>query len=204
METQIDMARRALADARRMFNENTRALTLDEALSTASGYRSILGVMKHIGGWVHVYRSFAYDAEPVHWRKTSWPRGLRDTVEPADEYVREVAAWVDEGLGAWDVALEGVDDDELSRPHKLHWGGTAPLGEIATYVAHHVVYHTGELNMLLSIARGEAWEYTEEVEENHISTLGHGVRPGWMDDTQAQGYEAMLRAAAEARRGQGG
>ena len=48
--------------------------------------------------------------------------------------------------------------------------------------------------MLLSIARGEAWEYTEEVEENHISTAEHGVRPGWMSDEQAKAYEAAWRA----------
>jgi hypothetical protein len=48
--------------------------------------------------------------------------------------------------------------------------------------------------MLLSIARGEAWKYGEEVEENHISTAGHGVRPDWMTDEQAREYEAKLRS----------
>jgi len=61
------------------------------------------------------------------------------------------------------------------------------------------MYHTGELNMLLSIARGEGWEYTEEVEENHISTYGHGVRPSWMSDGFARQHEAALRGAHEAQ-----
>ena len=51
--------------------------------------------------------------------------------------------------------------------------------------------------MLLSIAREQAWEYTEEVEENHISTYGHGVRAEWMTDEQAQSHEAALRATHE-------
>jgi len=41
---------------------NIASLTLDEALFAAGGYRSILGVLKHLGGWAHVYRSYAFDA----------------------------------------------------------------------------------------------------------------------------------------------
>ena len=40
--------------------------------------------------------------------------------------------------------------------------------------------------------RGEAWEYTEEVEENHISTADHRVRPNWMSAEQVAGYEAAM------------
>jgi hypothetical protein len=50
-----------------------------------------------------------------------------------------------------------------------------------TIVAHHHVYHAGEINQLLAIVRGEAWEEGEEVEENHISTLGHRVTPPWLE-----------------------
>jgi hypothetical protein len=70
-----------------------------------------------------------------------------------------------------------------------------PPGQIVTLASQHVDFHTGEINALLSITRGEAWEYTEEVEENHISTYGHGVRPDWMNDAQAAAHEARLRAA---------
>jgi len=56
----------------------------------------------------------------------------------------------------------------------------------------HWCYHAGELNEILSIIRGEAWEYCEEVEENHISTAGHRVKPGWMSEDQARRYEAYL------------
>ena len=75
-------------------------------------------------------------------------------------------------------------------------GEDRAIGDIVVMAAHHVVYHTGELNMLLSIAREQAWEYTE-VEENHISTYGHGVRAEWMTDEQAQSHEAALRATHE-------
>ena len=203
MGARVHDARAALAHARLLFTRNVQSLTLDEALFAAGGHRSILGVLKHIGGWVHVYRSYAFDPGPTHWEHTSWPRNLRATVETSPEYLSEVIAWVDEGLQAWDDALAGVEDDELDRPHPLHWGGTAPLGEIVVMVDHEVMYHTGELNMLLSIARGEAWEYTEEVEENHISTYGHGVRPAWMSDEEARRHEAELRAAVRTTTGRG-
>ena len=67
-----------------------------------------------------------------------------------------------------------------------------PLFDIVTLIAAHWTYHTGELNEILAILRGEAWTYTEEVEENHISTAGHRIRAGWMTDEHAKGYEAHL------------
>jgi hypothetical protein len=175
------------------------ALTLEEALFAAGGYRSALGVLKHLGGWVHVYHSYAFDPAPRHFDHTSWPRGMKDTVVAERDYVEEVVAWVDDGLRAWETALAELPEDEIELNRQVHWGTTAPLGDIVVMTANHVVYHTGELNMLLSIARGEAWEYTEEVEENHISTYGHGVRPGWMPSDHAQNYEAELRRQHEAR-----
>ena len=90
-----------------------------------------------------------------------------------------------------------------SRVHRaglrpMHWGATAPLGQIVMMVDHEIVFHTGELNMLLSIARGEAWEYTEEVEEHHIDTYGHGVRTPWMSEVQVRVYDAARHAAHKA------
>jgi hypothetical protein len=103
-------------------------------------------------------------------------------------------AWVEDGRERRERALAEINDIETERKHPLHWGAQAPLGDIVVMVAQHDTYHTGELNMLLSIARGEAWEYGEEVEENPISTAGHGVRPDWMTDEQAREYEAKLRS----------
>jgi hypothetical protein len=195
MAARVDSVRGILGHARRLYDNNVGALSLEEALSSAGGFRSILGVLKHMGGWVHVYRSYAFDPEPRHWEQTAWPRGLRDTVVATDDYLREVVAWVDTGLQDWDDALAHVSDNALTQPHAVHWGDTMPLGAIVVMVAHEVMYHTGEINMLLSIARGEAWEYGEEVEENHISTLGHRVRPGWMTDDEAHAYETAMRNA---------
>lgn len=166
-----------LGHARDELAGNVRALTLDEALFAAGGYRSVLGVLKHLAAWTHVYWSYAFEAEPRHFAETSWPRGLRDTVVRTDAYVREIVAWADDGLARWEKSLDGAD---LARDCALHWGATLPFGDVVVLVAHHVAYHTGEVNMLLSIARGEAWEETEEVEENHISTAGHRVRPPWL------------------------
>jgi Protein of unknown function (DUF664) len=199
MGVRVENARATLAHARLLFTNNAQSLTLDEALFAAGGYRSILGVLKHMGGWVHVYWSYAFDPTPKDWDHTSWPRDLRDTIDRSPEYLREVIAWVGEGLQAWDASLAAVEDDDLDRQRPLHWGETATLRQIIVMVDHEVMYHTGELNMLLSIARGEAWEYTEEVEENHISTYGHGVRPAWMSDQDAHRHEEAMRIGYESR-----
>jgi len=192
-----DRYRSFLASAHQVLKANIASLTLDEALFAAGGYRSILGVLKHLGGWAHVYRSYAFDAEPKHWDGTSWPRGMRDEVDCSKEYLDEVIAWIDDALQAWDADLAAVSDVDEERP--VHWGAKAPLGSIVVMVANHVAYHTGELNMLLSIVRGEAWEWGEEVEENHIDTFGHGIRGPWMNDEIAKYYEDRLRRAHERR-----
>jgi hypothetical protein len=200
MGVRVENARGILAYAHLLFTNNVQSLSLDEALFAAGGYRSILGVLKHMGGWVHVYWSYAFEPTPKHWNDTSWPYGLRDTVEASPDYLTSVVAWVHDGLQAWDDSLADVKDQDLARPRPVHWGARLPLGQIVVMVDHEVMYHTGELNMLLSIARGEAWEYTEEVEENHISTYGHGVRATWMSDDHVAQHEEALRVAHEARR----
>jgi hypothetical protein len=54
----------------------------------------------------------------------------------------------------------------------------------------------GEINVILAIRRGEAWEYGEQVEENHISTIGHSVRRQWTTDEQVERAEKEMREAA--------
>lgn len=177
------LARATLEEAHRMFVDNVRALSLEEMLDAAAGYRSILGLAKHVAAWAAVYRSYAFDEEPRHWDRTDWPRGLREHVDPSEAYVQEILAWFERSYERWLASVDEPADIDAERP--LHWGGTAPLAEIVAMVAAHWCYHAGEINEILAIRRGEAWEYTEEVEENHISTAGHGVRPEWMTDEEA-------------------
>jgi uncharacterized damage-inducible protein DinB len=179
------LARAVLEEARRTFLDELEGLSLDEALEAGGGYRSILGLMKHVAGWAEVYRSYAFDAEPRHWEHTDWPRGLRDRIAATEAYLEAIRSWFERSAGAWLAAVdEGADLDE---PRPVHWGGTAPLGEIAATVAAHWTYHAGEINEILAIRRGEAWEDGEEVEENHIDTTGHRVRPPWLDGADDAG-----------------
>ena len=173
------LARAVLDEAFTVFDDNVRELALEEFLDAQSGYRSILGLTKHTAGWTHVYRSCAFEDTPRSWEQIDWPRGLRDTIDPSDDYVREVLAWFGAARGAW---LDSVEEPvDLSSVRPLHWGDEAPLREIVGMVAGHITYHAGEINEILAIRRGEAFEMGEEVEENHIATDGHRVRPRWMD-----------------------
>ncbi len=154
---------------------------LTRPCSSPGGYRSTLGMLKHIAGWSHVYRSYAFDAVPRHWAQLDWPRGLRDTIVPSQEYLDEVVAWAQAAHADWRRYLGGLSDDAaLDELCHLHWGELRPLFDIVETIARHHVYHAGEINLLLSIVRAEAWEEFEEVEENHISTVGHRVRPPWL------------------------
>jgi hypothetical protein len=162
--------------------DNVRGLRVDEALFVRPGaYRSTAGTLKHSAGWSHIYRSYAFDARPGRWAHFDRPRGLRGTVEPSHRYLSEVVAWAHAAPTSWLRCLDELPDDAaLDNPRPMHWGELKPLFDIVATIARHHVYHAGEINQLLSIARGEAWEEYEEVEENHISTVGHRVRPPWL------------------------
>jgi uncharacterized damage-inducible protein DinB len=196
MGAQVEFARYTLRNAAEQFAAHVEGISLEEALYSAGGYRSVLGAVKHAAAWAHVYHSYAFEAEPLHWDRTSWPRGLIDTIETSAGYLDEITDWHGEAFAAWDANVAALADSEMAAPRPLHWGGTAPLAVIVHMVCQHTTYHTGEINMLLSVARGHAWEYTEEVEENHLPSLGHGVRAGWMTGAQAAAYEERLRQRA--------
>jgi uncharacterized damage-inducible protein DinB len=187
MGVEHSLARAMLKDAHDTFIDNVGGSTIEETLGTAGGYRSIVGLVKHVAAWSAVYRSYAFDDPPRHWDTTDWPRGLRDTIDPTQAYLEELLAWFEHSSERWLSSVE--EPAELDQPRPLHWGASAPLGQIVAMVAGHWWYHAGEINMILAIDRAEAWEYGEEVEENHISTAGHGVRPVWMSDEQAAAFE---------------
>lgn len=170
-----------LQAAHRILSDNVRGVTLSEALFVPQGgYRSIMGTLKHAAGWSRVYRSFAFDESPLGWEQLPWPRGLRDTIEPAGDYLDELRAWLADAHASWTRSMAPVTEVELDELRPLHWGDREPLWQLVLSHANHDAYHAGEINQLLSIARGEAWEEFEEVEENHVSTVGHRVRPAWM------------------------
>jgi len=173
------LARAVLTEAFAVFDDNVRKLTLEEFLDAEGGYRSILGLTKHTVGWTHVYHSYAFEEPPRTWEEIDWPRGLRDTIDPSDDYVREMLAWFEASRDAWlGVVDEPVD---LGSERRLHWGDTAALRDVVAMAAGHLTYHAGEINEILAIRRAEAFEVGEEVEENHIATEGHRVRPVWAD-----------------------
>jgi hypothetical protein len=171
---------------------NIKDVSLDEALQAGGGYRSILGILKHTAGWSWVYHSYAFDDAPKHWAQTAWPRGLRDTIETTQAYHDEIVEWLEASSEAWKASLVPLPDEAFDEPRRMHWGAAMPLFDTVLLIANHWGYHTGELNAVLANIRGQAWEYTEEVEENHISTRGHRLRPGWMSDKEVAAYEAHL------------
>lgn len=180
--TKLELAIDILESSYRLMMSHLENISLQEALFVpVDGYRSVLGTLKHAAGWSHVYRSYTFDENPKHWKEIEWPYGLRDTVIKSEEYLSAVIEWFRQAHRQWIDDLKSLDDNRLEERRKLHWGEQAPIFDIVAMIARHHVYHAGELNQVLSICRGEAWEEGEEVEENNISTLGHRVKPPWFD-----------------------
>jgi len=182
VRSRTDLTLDMLESAFQVMQRNLESVTLAEALFVPQGgCRSVLGTLKHAAGWSHVYRSVAFDADPKHWPAIDWPHGLRDTIIKSDQYPRDVIQWFEESHRPWVRDLTALQDEQLDEPRPAHWGEEVPLFDIVRTIALHHVYHAGELNEVLSICRGEAWEEREEVEENNISTIGHRVRTPWLD-----------------------
>lgn len=178
-----------------MFTNNVEGLTLDEALDAGGGLRSIIGLIKHTAGWTAVYRSYAFDEMPRSWEEMDWPHGLRELIQASPNYLDELLAWFSQTSAQW---LDAIGDEvDLNDPRPVPWGQPWPLRDIVAYVAAHWAYHAGEINMILAVRRGEAWEYGEHVEENHISTVGHSVRRPWITDDYVERVEAEMREAAQ-------
>jgi hypothetical protein len=190
--TRADLATALIRLQRDVLAANVRTITPAEALQAAGGYRSIIGIMKHAAAFGDVYRSYAFEPQPRHLAQIAWPRGLRDTIETSPEYYAEIVAWLVRSCDEWIASLAPLADDAFDEQRPAHWGGTMALWDIVAIIAQHFSYHTGEINAVLAILRGEAWEYTEEVEENHISTAGHRLRPNWMSDEHAAAHERHM------------
>jgi hypothetical protein len=182
LRSKVQLAVDVLDSAYRVMMDHFQRITLEEAFFVPpGGYRSVLGTLKHAAGWSHVYRSYAFDEYPTHWVDVDWPYGLRETVEKSEAYLAAVIDWFGEAHRQWVEDLNALEEDQMEEKCKLHWGEEAPLFDIVAMIARHHVYHAGELNQVLSICRREAWEEGEEVEENNISTVGHRVKPPWLE-----------------------
>ena len=187
------VARTTLESARQLFLDNVTGIGLEEALDSGGGFRSVIGLIKHTSAWTAVYHSYAFEEAPRSWVEIDWPRGLRGEIYPSESYIEEVLAWFQQRSEHWlNSVARPIDLDE---PRPVHWGDVWPLRAIVAYVAAHWAYHAGEINVILAIRRGEAWEYGEHVEENHISTLGHSVRRPWTTDEQIEQEERAMRKA---------
>lgn len=65
MRTRAELAVWMLGHAHDVLDGNLKGLTLDEALHSAGGYRSVFGILKHTASWSHVYHSYAFEATPL-------------------------------------------------------------------------------------------------------------------------------------------
>jgi hypothetical protein len=144
MRSKRDLALQLLEGAYQTMLDNVENVSLAEALFVPQGgYRSIIGTLKHTAGWCHVYRSYAFDPSPKHWKEIDWPHGLRDTIIPSDEYLADVIAWYKEAHRRWAEDLRKVEEADLDEPRPLHWGASEPLFDIVARIALHDAYHAG-------------------------------------------------------------
>src|SRR4029453_15591878 len=110
MDAAHRVARATLESGRQTFLDNVTGISLDEALEAGGGVRALLGLFKHPASWTAVFPSFEFDEPPRTWAETDWPRGLRERIEPSEDYLEEVLAWFERVSERWLGSVEQPTD----------------------------------------------------------------------------------------------
>jgi hypothetical protein len=130
---------------------NLRSVTADDWTSKApGGVRTIEQIVLHCGAAKYAYNNHAFEDGSL-----SFDAAVRlGAGRPMDELVD----WMREGHRTWYCSIASMDDAELPRLRRLHWGEQAETRLIIGTMIQHDLYHAGEINHLRALRNADdAW-----------------------------------------------
>lgn len=129
---------------------NLRSVTAEEwEWVPPGGQRSIRDLVQHVGASKFVYHDHAFGGGTLPLEDPLvMGAGVLDTIPTAIQWLREGQARLRESLAL-------LDDEELLRPRRTHWGEWRETRWIAMVMLQHDLYHAGEINHIRALCRGD-------------------------------------------------
>jgi hypothetical protein len=112
------------------------------------GQRSIRALVQHVGGCTVMYDNHAFGDAALAWD---------DPIVQGDGALADVAtavAWLRQGHTRLREHIAALDDGELARPRRTHWGDRIATRTIVGVLIQHDLYHAGEINHLRALYEG--------------------------------------------------
>jgi uncharacterized damage-inducible protein DinB len=140
---------------------NLRTVTPDDWLWVPLGdARSISQIVRHVGACKYMYENHAFGDGNLTWSDPllEGPKE-QDKAVPA---VEGLIDWLREGQRRLRQSIAALDDDELGRPRKTHWGELAESRWIISVMIQHDLYHAGEINHIRALRqRNDRWAWDQ-------------------------------------------
>lgn len=116
------------------------------------GGRSIWQIAGHAAGAKYMYADHTFGNGRLRWNDqvVSAPDIGEATNDAADAFLD----WVKEGHARFRAGVAALDDSDLTRPRKAHWGEIAETRWLIAVMIEHDTYHAGEINHLRALRQG--------------------------------------------------
>ncbi|MEJ7838874.1 MAG: DinB family protein [Thermomicrobiales bacterium] len=121
------------------------------------GSRSIRDIVRHVGGSKFMYENSAFGDGSLTWDHplVSGEAYTRDFVD--------AAKWLRDGHHRLREVALALTDADLTREVLMNWGDHESAYFVFSIMAHHDVYHAGEINLLRSLHhRDDRWAHERE------------------------------------------
>jgi len=110
------------------------------------GGRSIALIAGHVAAAKVIYDSHTFGNGQLGWS---------DPTLTQQRSLEETIAWLREGHAALRERVAALDDGELLKPRRVHWGEQIATRDIIRILINHDVYHAGEINHIRALHQGD-------------------------------------------------
>ncbi len=125
------------------------------------GDRSIQYIVEHLGVCKIMYENQAFGDGNLRWDD----RLIED--ESALATIPSAIEWLRSCNDRWRQSVAALNDDDLLRPRKTHWGEFKETRWIISAMLEHDLYHAGEINFIRFLHNPEASRF----EDDHLRSV---------------------------------
>ncbi len=115
------------------------------------GSRTIIGIVRHIAGAKHMSDDYAFGPGKLTWEEP--PMSI-------ERPLPELIDWLRDGQRRLVDHISALDDADLLKPRRVHWGRERETRWILANIITHDLFHAGEINHLRALSQdNDRWEW---------------------------------------------